>query len=417
MSHIFISYSRQDIVFVRHLKRLLEAHDFPVWIDQTRLEPGQRWWQRIEDNITACAAFIVVMSPTAEESEWVERELLYAERIDKPIFPVLLGGDYWPRLAEIQYVDMTRGTDAALPLHLIRSLRALVPARISAPMAYAMPATMRSAPPAQFPPHRGDPSPTLIARPTDPRLLNSEAATLVEPPLPRNRQTRPRQRPRHHALVQKLSAPLLFVVAFCVGLAVAWMLWGSDPASRADENELITAYERTATAHAAILNETQSAAQNQLHASTSTPDPAGEPVPEIALYYDDYALLVVNIAGSTLDISDVLFRQVAQDGTTREFKLSHFNDQPGTLAPPSRMPPGGCYEVLRSEAALQAPSRSLCTHFLGYFRTGVTRRYVWLPLASHADPAAASFTVLRTDGTLLAECLIADGRCMVDLPA
>lgn len=410
MSHIFISYSREDIVFVRHLKQLLEAQDFPVWIDETRLEPGQRWWQRIENNINACAAFIVVMSPAAEESEWVERELLFAERVGKPIFPVLLGGDYWPRLAEIQFVDMTRGTDAALPLHLIHSLRALVPARVSAPMGSPTLMAMPTKPMPSFPPHRGDPAPTMVTRPFDPRLLGSEAATLIEPPNARSRPSPPRK----PSLARKLSAPLLFVIAFSVGLLVAWVLWGHDPASRADDDELITAYQRTATVQAVAQAATQTAilaaTQAQLQAYTSTPEP--QRVPELALYYDDYALLVVNIAGTPLDISDIMFRQVAANGATREFKLNHFATQPGTLAPPSRVPPGGCYGVLSTEAVLQSPSRTLCTHFLGYFRTGVTRRYVWLP---QDDSEAAFFSVLRDDGTVLAECLIADGSCLVDL--
>lgn len=127
MSHIFISYSKTDIDFARHLRHLLEAAGFAVWMDESRLHPSTRWWPEIETNIEACTAFIIVMSPHSRESEWVERELLYAERREKPIFPVLLAGEDWPRLANIQFADMRAGVHATLPEPLLNELRSRVP--------------------------------------------------------------------------------------------------------------------------------------------------------------------------------------------------------------------------------------------------------------------------------------------------
>jgi hypothetical protein len=48
MSHIFISYSKQNIAFARRLRHLLEAEGFAVWMDETRLVPSERWWPTIE---------------------------------------------------------------------------------------------------------------------------------------------------------------------------------------------------------------------------------------------------------------------------------------------------------------------------------------------------------------------------------
>ncbi len=126
MAHIFISYSKQDIDFARHLKQLLEARGFTTWLDETRLEPSTRWWTEIEDNIEQCSAFVVVMSPHARESDWVEREILYAERLRRPIFPVLLAGESWPRLANLQYADMRAGQQDELPAMFVRALTATV---------------------------------------------------------------------------------------------------------------------------------------------------------------------------------------------------------------------------------------------------------------------------------------------------
>lgn len=126
MAHVFISYSKQDIDFARHLRDRLAARRFSVWLDESRLAPSARWWTEIEDNIERCAALIVIMSPTARESDWVEREILYAERLNKPIFPVLLAGEDWPRLANLQYADMRAGLQAPLPRMLEHRLTAAI---------------------------------------------------------------------------------------------------------------------------------------------------------------------------------------------------------------------------------------------------------------------------------------------------
>jgi hypothetical protein len=129
MAHIFISYSKQNIDFMRYLRTLLEAEGFIVWVDEERLAPSARWWKAIEENITTCGAVIVIMSPEASESDWVEREILLAEKEKRPIFPVLLAGEAWSRLANIQYADMRAGLRAKLPPALLDGLRSHVTAR------------------------------------------------------------------------------------------------------------------------------------------------------------------------------------------------------------------------------------------------------------------------------------------------
>ncbi|MBL8164319.1 MAG: toll/interleukin-1 receptor domain-containing protein [Anaerolineae bacterium] len=127
MSHIFISYSKQDMEFMRYLRVLLEAEGFAVWVDEQGLTPSSRWWKMIEQNIEDCAALIVIMSVNSAESDWVEREILLAEKLKRPLFPVLLSGEAWSRLANIQYEDMRAGLRAKLSARLVNSLRNRVP--------------------------------------------------------------------------------------------------------------------------------------------------------------------------------------------------------------------------------------------------------------------------------------------------
>jgi hypothetical protein len=123
MSHIFISYSKQNIDFVRYLRALLENEGFAVWVDEERLAPSAKWWKAIEQNVEACGVFIVVMSPDAAESDWVEREILLAEKLKRPIYPILLAGAPWSRLANIQYEDMRAGLRAKFSPHFLNGLR------------------------------------------------------------------------------------------------------------------------------------------------------------------------------------------------------------------------------------------------------------------------------------------------------
>lgn len=109
MSHIFISYSHKDKKYVEKLEKKLIEEGFNVWIDH-RIDFGSRWTAEIEKAIDTCDAYIVVMSEDAKKSEWVQREVIHAERRRKPFFPLLLSGEFWFSLGDIQYVDITNGT-------------------------------------------------------------------------------------------------------------------------------------------------------------------------------------------------------------------------------------------------------------------------------------------------------------------
>ncbi len=127
MSHIFISYSKQNIDFARHLRSLLQAEGFAVWMDESRLVPSEKWWPTIEQNILTCTAFIIIMSPESRASIWVEREILLAEEEKKPIFPVLYADRRWSRLAEIQYEDMSADPAGGLSVRFVEGLKRYVP--------------------------------------------------------------------------------------------------------------------------------------------------------------------------------------------------------------------------------------------------------------------------------------------------
>lgn len=108
MTHIFISYSHQDREFARKLVEELRKKNFNVWIDEN-IQPGDRWTKEVVNALISSAAIIVIMTIEAEQSEWVEREILLAHKYQKPIFPLLLHGKVFPLLIDRQYETVEHG--------------------------------------------------------------------------------------------------------------------------------------------------------------------------------------------------------------------------------------------------------------------------------------------------------------------
>jgi hypothetical protein len=108
-SHIFISYSRSDAGYAKKLAETLEDEGFAVWNDN-RISLGTSWPRVIQEQLDQSSAVIVLMTPRAYQSEWVQNELSRAKRKQKPIFPLLLEGkEPWLSVESTQYLDVTNG--------------------------------------------------------------------------------------------------------------------------------------------------------------------------------------------------------------------------------------------------------------------------------------------------------------------
>jgi TolB protein len=109
--YFFVSYSRADIEHQRRIVAELRKRGVNAWVDTENLIPGSPAWEReIERSIRGASGVIVLLSPAANDSQWVRRELSFAEEVDKPLFPVHVRGnenDSIPlRLAAHQRVDL-----------------------------------------------------------------------------------------------------------------------------------------------------------------------------------------------------------------------------------------------------------------------------------------------------------------------
>jgi len=130
VSYIFISHSSKDKVYARKLVDDLGKHGFQAWIDDS-IDYGDRWWRTVVKALLECSAVLVVMTPQAEESDWVEKEILLANKKGKPIFPLLLRGEEFPIFVNVEYVNVLDGR--LPPDNFYKRLSRIVVPRISTP--------------------------------------------------------------------------------------------------------------------------------------------------------------------------------------------------------------------------------------------------------------------------------------------
>jgi TIR domain len=123
--HVFISYSHgSDGAYVEQMAAYLERAGVPVWFDK-EIVRGDQWTRVVREKIDTCAAFVVVMTPEAERSDWVDKEIDRAILMARPIVPLLLRGQRFFTLGNVQYEDVT---DSAMPgAGFVSRLRALLP--------------------------------------------------------------------------------------------------------------------------------------------------------------------------------------------------------------------------------------------------------------------------------------------------
>lgn len=107
MAQVFISYSRKDLTFVEHLISDLKKTGIDVWYDLSGLEGGSRWGTEIKNAIQNSDYVIVVLSPDSVASEWVEREYLLSDNLNKKILPLMYRECDLPlSFLNLNYVDV-----------------------------------------------------------------------------------------------------------------------------------------------------------------------------------------------------------------------------------------------------------------------------------------------------------------------
>jgi WD40 repeat protein len=109
---VFISYSRKDKAIADYIGAELERRGADVFIDYQDLLSSQNWIGVLGREIEARDAVVLLLSPNSVESLWVQAEVAWALRNNKPIHPVLLDAqtsmvDFF-FLIPLEQIDFTR---------------------------------------------------------------------------------------------------------------------------------------------------------------------------------------------------------------------------------------------------------------------------------------------------------------------
>lgn len=88
-TRVFLSYSRQDLVFAQILLAALEDDGFDVLMDKTDIAPGEDWKGRLGALILQADTVVFVVSPASCASEICGWEVAHAQGRGKRILPVV----------------------------------------------------------------------------------------------------------------------------------------------------------------------------------------------------------------------------------------------------------------------------------------------------------------------------------------
>ncbi|MFE6288104.1 TIR domain-containing protein [Streptomyces sp. NPDC057877] len=103
-----VCYARADADYGERLVGQLSGSGLPVW-SLGHLKWGDDYLWTIRQRLRHALAVVVLMSPEAEESEDVTREILEGQRHSREFFPILLRGERNYLLASSWYLDARNG--------------------------------------------------------------------------------------------------------------------------------------------------------------------------------------------------------------------------------------------------------------------------------------------------------------------
>ncbi len=111
MTRVFISHSSKDVQFVlTHLKPLFDRLGMPAWCSATDVRMASDWERQIRAALAQADWVVVVLSPDAQKSPWVQAETHWAlEHRPGRVVPIMARecepSEIHLRLGTIQYID------------------------------------------------------------------------------------------------------------------------------------------------------------------------------------------------------------------------------------------------------------------------------------------------------------------------
>jgi hypothetical protein len=90
--YAFFSYSREDRMGILNLSTFLKREELLPWADN-QLKLGDVWQKELENKITDCRLFVILMSQNSRKSKFVKWEIDQAIKLNKPILAIKLNNE------------------------------------------------------------------------------------------------------------------------------------------------------------------------------------------------------------------------------------------------------------------------------------------------------------------------------------
>ena len=75
MPKVFLSYTSDDIELARRIAESLMAAGIDTWWDKWCIYPGDSLRQKIDEGLTDCTHFLVLLTPQSIDKPWVKAEM------------------------------------------------------------------------------------------------------------------------------------------------------------------------------------------------------------------------------------------------------------------------------------------------------------------------------------------------------
>jgi hypothetical protein len=182
--HVFISHGSENSDEANALCAFIESRGVKAWIAPRDVRPGIDYSEELQAAIETCAAFVVLVTDTANKSPYVRAETEMAFSCHKPIFPVRQA-DIKPAAGLALFLKIRHWTDAygkhrdaaldrlALELQTVVGMAAPAPAPEPAPPP-APPAAAAPPPLAEPAPPKAVPTPAAAPKPVAAPLPGEE---------------------------------------------------------------------------------------------------------------------------------------------------------------------------------------------------------------------------------------------------
>jgi hypothetical protein len=87
--YIFISYKREELQQISKYLEWIITWGHAVWNDQ-QIPGSVDWLAELEERLTGCILQLAFLSQAAVDSKWIQREIHFADGLNKPILPIWL---------------------------------------------------------------------------------------------------------------------------------------------------------------------------------------------------------------------------------------------------------------------------------------------------------------------------------------